>query len=66
MGFEINNVLVSEKRGYIIDFGKECDSSFRPSKKYPVHYPHLVPEALDDSPFSIASDIFPLVKLCLK
>ena len=32
-----NNVLVSNRNGYIIDFGKACHSSFPPAKKYSIH-----------------------------
>ena len=41
-----NDVLVSKKHGYIIDFGKACDSSFPTTKKYTVCYPHIAPEVL--------------------
>ena len=60
------NVLVSNKHGYIIDFGKACDSSFPPAKKYSICYLHIAPEVLNGSPCSKASDIFPLVKFCSK
>ena len=61
-----NNVLVSNKRGYIIDFGKTCDSSFPPAKKYTICYPHIAPEVLNGSPCSKASDIFSLGKILFK
>ena len=58
-----NNVLVSNKRGYIIDFGKATDSSFPPAKKYTICYPHIAPEVLAGSPCNKASDIFSLAKI---
>lgn len=61
-----NNALVSGKHGYIIDFGKACDSSFPPAKKYSVCYPHIAPEVLKGSPCSKASDIFSLGKIIFK
>jgi len=61
-----NNVLVSNKHGYIIDFGKACDSSFPPAKKYSIVYSHIAPEVLTGSPCSKASDIFSLGKILLK
>jgi len=35
---KFNHVLESNKHGYIIDFGKACDSSFPPAKKYSIAY----------------------------
>ena len=61
-----NNVLVSNKHGYIIDFGKTCDSSFPPAKKYSICYPHIAPEVVHGSPCSKASDIFSLGKILFK
>ena len=61
-----NNVLVSKKRGYIIDFGKACDSSFPTTKKYTACYPHIAPEVLCGSPCSKPSDIFSLGKVLFK
>ena len=61
-----NNVLVSNKHGYIIDFGKACDSSFPPAKKYSICYPLIAPEVLNGSPCSKASDIFSLGKILFK
>ena len=58
-----NNVLVSNKRGYIIDFGKATDSSFPPAKKYTICYPHIAPEVLAGSPCNKVSDIFSLGKI---
>lgn len=58
-----NNVLVSNKHGYIIDFGKTCDSSFPPAKKYTIDYPYIAPEVLHGSPCSKANDIFSLGKI---
>ena len=61
-----NNVLVSKKHGYIIDFGKACDSSFPTTKKYTTCYPHIAPEVLHGSPCSKPSDIFSLGKMLFK
>ena len=61
-----NNVLVSNKHGYIIDFGKACDSSYPPAKKYSSCYSHIAPEVLNGSPCSKASDIFSLGKILSK
>lgn len=61
-----NNVLVSNKHGYIIDFGKACDSSFPPAKKYSICYPHIAPKVLNGSPCSKASDIFSLGTVLFK
>ena len=61
-----NNVLVSNKHGYNIDFGKACDSSFPPAKKYSICYPHIALEVINGSPCSKASDIFSLGKILFK
>lgn len=61
-----NNVLVSKKHGYIINFGKACDSSFPTTKKYTTCYPHIAPEVLHGSPCSKPSDIFSLGKILFK
>ena len=61
-----NNVLVNKKRGFIIDFGKACDSSFPTTKRYNVCYPHIAPEVLHGSPCSKPSDIFSLGKIIFK
>ena len=55
-----NNVLVTDKHGQIIDFGKACDSSFPPAKKYTFHYVHIAPEVLNGSHCSEASDVYSL------
>ena len=55
-----NNVLVTDKHGQIIDFGKACDSSFPPAKKYTFHYAHTAPEVLNGSHCSKASDVYSL------
>ncbi|XP_029180751.2 dual specificity testis-specific protein kinase 2-like [Acropora millepora] len=61
-----NNVLESNRNGYIIDFGKACHSSFPPAKKYSISYSHIAPEVLKGSPSSKASDIFSLGKILYK
>jgi serine/threonine-protein kinase len=55
-----NNIVVSNHRGYLIDFGKACSVTAPPSKKYTSFYPHIAPEVLSGSPCSKQSDIFSL------
>jgi len=56
-----NNVLVHNKRGYIIDLGKSCEaSSPPPGKKYSHPYNHIAPEVLQGGCFTYESDIFSL------
>ena len=52
---KLNNVLVTDKHGHIINFGKACDSAFPPAKKYTFHFAHIAPEVLKGSHCSIAS-----------
>lgn len=61
-----NNALASDKHGIIIDFGKACDSSCPPAKKYSSCYSHIAPEVLNGSPCSKASDISSLGKILSK
>lgn len=58
-----NNVLVADKHGQIIDFGKACDSAFPPGKKYTFHYAHIAPEVLNGTHCSKASDVYSLSKI---
>ena len=53
-----NNVPVTDKHGQIIDFGKACDISFPPAKKYTFHYAHIAPEVLNGTHCSKASDVY--------
>lgn len=55
-----NNVLVSQKRGYVIDFGKACPTSRPSAKKYTSFYQHIAPEVLRGQSVSTASDVFSL------
>ena len=55
-----NNVLVTDKHGHIINFGKACDSAFPPAKKYTFHFAHIAPEVLKGSHCSKASDVYSL------
>lgn len=55
-----NNIVVSKKHGYIIDFGKACPISSPPAKKYSYVFPHIAPEVLNGSPCSKQSDIYSL------
>ena len=58
-----NNVLVTDKHGQIIDFGKACDISFPPAKKYTFHYAHIAPEVLNGTHCSKASDVYSLGRI---
>lgn len=55
-----NNVLVVQKRGFVIDFGKACAVSKPSAKKYTSFYPHIAPEVLQGRPVSLSSDVFSL------
>lgn len=55
-----NNILVSNNKGYLIDFGKACSIQSPPAKKYKYVYPHIAPEVLRGSPCSKGSDIYSL------
>ena len=57
-----NNVLVSDKHGYIIDFGKACDSSYPPAKKYSSCYSHISLKFLMVLPVAKPVTFSPLVK----
>lgn len=61
-----NNVLVSNKNGYIIDFGKACHSSFPPAKKYSISYSHIAPEVLKGLHVAKLVIYFFLEKFCMK
>lgn len=55
-----NNIVVSNHRGYLIDFGKACSLTAPLSRKYTSFYPHIAPEVLSGSPCSKQSDVFSL------
>lgn len=55
-----NNVLVSQERGFVIDFGKACRISKPSARKYTSFYPHIAPEVLRGQPVSTSSDVFSL------
>lgn len=55
-----NNIVVSNNKGYLIDFGKACPILSPPAKKYKYLYPHIAPEVLGGSPCSKESDIYSL------
>ena len=55
-----NNIIVSNGKGYLIDFGKVCTITSPSAKKYDKIYPHIAPEVLRGSPCSKQSDIYSL------
>ena len=55
-----NNVLVFNKRGIVIDFGKACPISKPRAKKYNSFYHYIAPEVLQGRPVSQSSDVFSL------
>ena len=55
-----NNVLVSGKKGYLIDFGKACLITRPTARKYSSFYNHIASEVLRGRPVSTSSDIFSL------
>ena len=55
-----NNVLVSKKRGFVIDFGKVCLTTKPTAKKYTSFYHYIAPEVLRGQPVSSSSDVFSL------
>lgn len=63
-----DNILLSNKRGYIIDLGKACRVNEAPKpKKYKTQYSHVAPEVLNGRRYySKESDIFKLAESCLK
>ena len=58
-----NNVLISKKKGYIIDFGKVRKITHSSAKKYKEVFSHIAPEVLQGSPASTASDVYSLGKI---
>lgn len=58
-----DNVLVCNKKGYLIDFGKVRKIGNLTAKKYSSFFPHIAPEVLNGHPASIASDIYSLGKI---
>ncbi|CAB4034517.1 serine threonine- kinase [Paramuricea clavata] len=58
-----NNVLVSNQKGYLVDFGKVCKVRNPRAKKYKTVYPHSAPEVLNGDPVSKASDVFSYGKI---
>ncbi|CAB4035864.1 serine threonine- kinase, partial [Paramuricea clavata] len=55
-----NNVLVSGKKGYLIDFGKACLIARPAARKYTSFYNHIASEVLRGRPVSMSSDVFSL------
>ena len=55
-----NNVLVSGKKGFVIDFGKVCLISRPTARKYTSFYNHTATEVLRGQPVSTSSDVFSL------
>ncbi len=55
-----NNVLVSGKKGYLIDFGKACLIARPTARKYSTFYNHIASEVLQGRPASTSSDVFSL------
>ena len=55
-----NNIVVSNRKGYLIDFGKACLIASPPAKKYDKNYPHIAPEVLHGSPCCKQSDVYSL------
>jgi serine/threonine protein kinase len=58
-----NNVLISKKKGYVIDFGKVHKVTHSSAKKYKEAFSHIAPEVLQGSPASTASDVYSLGKI---
>ncbi len=55
-----NNVLVSGKKGFLIDFGKACPISRPTARKYSSFYNHIATEVLRGFPVSTSTDVFSL------
>jgi serine/threonine protein kinase len=53
-----NKVLISKKKGYVIDFGKVCRITHSSAKKYKEVFSHIAPEVLQGSPATTASDVY--------
>ena len=53
-----NNVLVTGKKGFLIDFGKACLISRPKARKYTSFYNHIATEVLRGQPMSTSSDVF--------
>ncbi|CAB4006339.1 serine threonine- kinase HT1-like [Paramuricea clavata] len=53
-----NNVLVTGKKGFLIDFGKACLISRPKARKYTSFYNHIATEVLRGQPVSTSSDVF--------
>lgn len=60
---KVNNVLVANKHGHVINCGKACESRCPPAKKYTVRYTHIAPEVLNGTHCSKASDVYSLGKI---
>ena len=58
--FKSNNVLVSGKKGFLIDFGKACPISRPTARKYSSFYNHIATEVLRGFPVSTSTDVFSL------
>ena len=61
-----DNVIIFQKKGYLIDFGKVNAIASSSAKKYERHYDHIAPEVLDGNPPTPASDVFSLGKIFVK
>ena len=55
-----NNIVVSNRKGYLIYFGKACLIASPLAKKYNRNYPHKAPEVLHGSAWSKQSDVYSL------
>ena len=55
-----DNVLVSKRKGYLIDFGKVREMAHPTAKKYKVLHGHIAPEVLKGSHVNSASDVYSL------
>lgn len=61
-----DNILIANKRGCIVDYGKACFTRNAPAKKYSIAYSHIAPEVLKGRPSSKESDIYSLGKILNK
>lgn len=58
-----NNVLVFQRKGYLIDFGKVRGMHSTTGKKYQEVYSHIATEVLKGCPPNFASDVYSLGKV---
>lgn len=61
-----DNVIIFQRKGYLIDFGKVNAIACSSAKKYEKHYDHIAPEVLEGNPATPASDVFSLGKTFVK